>query len=85
MDDAFTHLFPGRQGASAEQAGRYRLVPARANGCPAFAVYQRDPSCGYAPVSLQVVSIRAGRIAEINTFLNDRPEFYRKFGLPSCL
>ncbi len=79
------HLFRGPQGAAAGPAGRYRLVATRANGCPAFAVYQQDATCGYAPVSLHVISFRAGKIDEIDSFLIDRPEFYRKFGLPSCL
>jgi RNA polymerase sigma-70 factor, ECF subfamily len=73
------HLF------GSQPSGRYRLLAARANGCPAFAVYQLNGQGSYTPVTLQVLTFHGGKITEIYSFLNDNPEFYRKFGLPSCL
>ncbi len=46
-----------------------RLLPAAANGCPAFGQYRRSPDGGYSPWALQVLEISDGRIAGMSFFL----------------
>lgn len=61
--------------------GRWRLLPTRANGQPAFMVYQREDSNGaYKAFALEVLTIDAEEIAEIASFLN--PALFPYFGLP---
>jgi RNA polymerase sigma-70 factor (ECF subfamily) len=55
--------------------GRWRLVPAGANGQPAFAVYQRtaDAAPAYAAFGLHVLTLApAGTIGAITAFLEPR-------------
>jgi len=61
-----------------------RLLPASANGSPAFGQYRRDPSGGYAPWALQVLEISGGRIAGMSFFLAflDPERLFPTFGLP---
>ena len=61
-----------------------RLVPASANGCPAFGQYRRDPAGGHAPWALQVLEISQGRIAGMSFFLAflDPERLFPAFGLP---
>ena len=47
-----------------------RLVPTRANGCPGYGQYRRDPDGGHMPWALQVVEISGGRISELHMFLD---------------
>ena len=63
------------------------LVPAGANGCPAFGQYRRDPSGGFAPWALQVLEISGGRITAMNFFLSslDPERLFAEFGLPAHL
>jgi len=61
-----------------------RLVPVRANGCPAFGQYKPDPAGGRAPWALQVLEISGGRIARITSFL-DTAALFPSFGLPDYL
>jgi RNA polymerase sigma-70 factor (ECF subfamily) len=61
-----------------------RLLPARANGCPAFGQYRPDPAGGHTPWSLQVIEISGGRVAEIHAFL-DTGRLFPLFGLPAHL
>ncbi|HZC70349.1 MAG TPA: sigma-70 family RNA polymerase sigma factor [Jatrophihabitans sp.] len=61
-----------------------KLLPAAANGCPAFAQYRPDPTGGHYPWALIVLEISAGRVAAINSFLE--PErLFATFGLPAHL
>jgi RNA polymerase sigma-70 factor (TIGR02960 family) len=67
--------------ASAASRGdrRFRLVPTRANGQPAFGCYLT----GVGPVGLLVLTLRDDRISAITRFLDaDLP---RRFGLPEAL
>src|ERR1700690_4458053 len=48
---------------------RLKLIPLRANGSPAFAVYQMDASGVYPPAAIQVLKIKNGGISEINDLL----------------
>jgi RNA polymerase sigma-70 factor, ECF subfamily len=57
-----------------------RLLPTRANGCPAFASYRVDPEGGYYAWSLQVLEIKDGQITAIHNYLNT--ELLPSFGLP---
>ena len=61
-----------------------RLIPARANGCPAFGQYKPDPSGGRAPWALQVLEISGDRIARMTMFL-DTAALFPAFGLPAHL
>jgi RNA polymerase sigma-70 factor (TIGR02960 family) len=59
----------------------WRLVELRANGQPAFAGYRGDPSDRYQLIGVNVLSIRAGRVAWIASFLD--PNVLRHFNLPT--
>ncbi len=74
------YLFTG------QAAGRFRLLPARANAAPAFGVYERQPGGQYLPSALQVLTVTtAGQIAHIEDFLTTDPAFFRRFNLPPLL
>jgi RNA polymerase sigma-70 factor (ECF subfamily) len=60
-----------------------RLLPAAANGCPAFGQYRIDPKGGHAPWGLQVLEISGARIAGLHTFLE--ADLFAAFGLPAHL
>lgn len=64
-----------------------RLVATRANGCPAFAQYRRDPAGGYAPWGVHVLELVDGKIAAINTFLQlfETDRLFSSLGLPEHL
>jgi RNA polymerase sigma-70 factor (ECF subfamily) len=64
-----------------------RLLATRANGCPAFGQYRRDPAGGHAPWALQVLEISGGRITSMHFFLAalDPERLFPEFGLPSYL
>jgi RNA polymerase sigma-70 factor (ECF subfamily) len=61
-----------------------RLLPTRANGCPAFGQYRPDPAGGYAPWALQVLEVSGGLIASMSFFLHplDPERLFPAFGLP---
>ncbi len=62
---------------------RYRLVPTRANGQPAFGAYLRDPVSGLARIfGLMVITVEGGRISAITRFENT---VIPRFGLPRTL
>jgi RNA polymerase sigma-70 factor (ECF subfamily) len=61
-----------------------RLIPMRANGCPAFGQYKPDPNGGLAPWALQVLEITGDRIARMTFFL-DTAALFPSFGLPAHL
>ena len=48
------------------------MIPTRANGCPAFAQYRPVPDEAgvWRPWNLQVLSVKDGKIASIDNFLN---------------
>jgi RNA polymerase sigma-70 factor, ECF subfamily len=69
--------------ASFEYRGSRRvyLLPTRANGQPAFAVYVEDPEAGVArPGGMIVLTLRRGAIARITRFHLDH--LYPRFGFP---
>jgi RNA polymerase sigma-70 factor, ECF subfamily len=64
--------------------GEYRLVPVSANRQPATAVYVRRPGDDeFRPITLEVLRIEGGKIAEIVDFSD--PELLVAFGLPATL
>jgi RNA polymerase sigma-70 factor (ECF subfamily) len=64
---------------------RFRLMAARANGCPAFGTYQRDENGIYQPVTLQVLTIVQGLIVQMDDFM-DRPDhLFSRFKLPPAI
>ncbi len=60
-----------------------RMIPTRANGCPAFAQYRPVPDEPgvWRPWNLQVLRVKDGKIASIDNFLNT--ELFGFFGLPN--
>jgi RNA polymerase sigma-70 factor (ECF subfamily) len=61
---------------------RWRLVPTRANGQPAFGNYRWDEQRqSFLPRSISVLTLDGEGIAEITTFLG--PELLPRFGLPA--
>jgi RNA polymerase sigma-70 factor (ECF subfamily) len=71
-------------GPGAECVGS-RLVPAGANGLPAFGQYRASgPGGRHEPWALMVLDIRGGQVIEINAFL-DTPALFPLFGLPAHL
>jgi RNA polymerase sigma-70 factor (ECF subfamily) len=71
-----TYLFVG------ETRGRFRLIPTRANGCPAFAMYQRGQDGKYRTAALHVLRISQGQIAQIDDFLTSDTRLFSRFRLP---
>ena len=62
--------------------GRWRLLPTRANGQPAFAWYRRTPDRStFAAFAIQVVSVDGGMVADATTFVF--PQLFAAFGLPA--
>ena len=63
---------------------RQRLLPVRANGQPAFALYEAAQSGGpFAARGVQVLTLASGRIARLDMFLD--PAVLRLFNLPASL
>ncbi len=61
-----------------------RLLPAAANGCPAFGQYKPDGSGGFSPWAIQILEISGGKIVQMNFFLDflDHERLFPSFGLP---
>jgi RNA polymerase sigma-70 factor, ECF subfamily len=70
--------------------GPFRLLPTRANGQPAFGLYGSGPGgdASYRPLTLQVLRLEAGLIAEIVGFIEPSAfeypgvDLFPRFGLP---
>jgi RNA polymerase sigma-70 factor, ECF subfamily len=67
---------------SGQAYGRFHLTPTHANGCPAFALYQRDDAGRYRSAALHVLTIAQGQIAQIDDFLALDDRLFSRFGLP---
>jgi RNA polymerase sigma-70 factor (ECF subfamily) len=61
---------------------RFWLMATRANGCPAFATYQRDENGVYLPVTLQVLTIVQNQIVQMDDFMNRPDHLFSRFKLP---
>jgi RNA polymerase sigma-70 factor, ECF subfamily len=57
---------------------QFRLVPTRANGRPAVAIYHRDEERGWLPHGISVLEIDDGRIIGIDSFIE--PALLPRFG-----
>lgn len=69
---------------AAGQLERFRLVPTRANGQPAFGCYLKDPHTPIAHAyGLMVLTLRCGRVAGLAGFADTR--LFASFGLPRTL
>jgi RNA polymerase sigma-70 factor, ECF subfamily len=67
---------------SPDYAGRFRMLPIRANGQPAVATYLRGPGDdAHRAFAIGVLRIEGGRIAEIVAFHD--PALFPAFGLPA--
>lgn len=76
--------FLARNPLSPEWRDSLRLVPTRANGRPAFAVYHRDAeSDRFSPFGIMTLRIEGDAIAEIGGFLD--PSLFPFFALPDYL
>jgi RNA polymerase sigma-70 factor (ECF subfamily) len=83
--------FHGREAVAAFLArlplsGRYRwrLVPTRANGQPAFGTYKWNAErASFLPSEILVLTLAGARIAEITAFRSTEP--FERFGLPAAL
>jgi RNA polymerase sigma-70 factor (ECF subfamily) len=63
---------------------RWQVLPTRANGQPAFGIYQLDPAAGVRRFgAIIMLACEAGRIATATAVL--RPELASRFGLPETL
>lgn len=60
------------------------LVPAPANGMPAWGQYKPAPGGGHLPWSIHLVQLEGGRIADLTFFL-DTDRLFPLFGLPPSL
>jgi RNA polymerase sigma-70 factor (ECF subfamily) len=63
--------------------GELRLVPTRANGQPAFAVYRLDKDDSWRAFQLQVMTMTAGGIAHVTAFFD--LALFPTFGLPTTM
>ena len=73
--DAFLSGWPLADGT------RWRVVPTRANGQPAFGTYGWDEQKGsFVRHALQVVALRGAQISAVTAFLT--PDTFDAFGLP---
>lgn len=68
-----------------EAATRFRLHATRANGAPAFVVYERDDAGMYRAVAVQILSITLGQVARIDDFLMLPERVLAQFELPLVL
>ena len=60
---------------------RLRLIPIRASGSPAFAVYQMDQDGIYRAAALHILTIEDGQITEINDYLTFDGKLFSRFHL----
>jgi RNA polymerase sigma-70 factor, ECF subfamily len=68
---------------SGQAANRWRLLATRANGSPAFAIYQRDEKNEYQPFGLIALTIVGNELSQIISFID--PSLPALFGLPAKL
>lgn len=70
-------MFPGKA------LNRWRLLPTRANGSPAFAIYQRDDKDEYQAFGLIALILDGEKLSQIISFID--PSLPRLFGFPAKL
>ncbi|WP_327004635.1 RNA polymerase subunit sigma-70 [Dactylosporangium sp. NBC_01737] len=62
---------------------RWRFLPTRANGLPAFGTYLLAPGGGFEAASIDVLTVRGSRVTSVVSFLG--PALFPAFGLPGFL
>ena len=72
-----------RTACPAEQAGDQVLVPIRANGQRAFALYMRQPDGSHGVFQLQLPTVNATGISHVCCFFDT--DLFARFGLPAVL
>ena len=60
---------------------KVRLKAIRANGSPAFAVYQMDQAGIYRAAALHILTLAGGEITEINDYLTFDGQLFARFHL----
>jgi RNA polymerase sigma-70 factor (ECF subfamily) len=75
--DAIVRLIKAQCGP---EPGELLMVPAAANGQPAFGMYRRDAEGVHRPFQLQVLSITGGGVAQVSAFFDTT--LFPVFGLP---
>ena len=70
-------MFPGKA------ANRWRLLPTRANGSPAFAIYQRNEQNEYRAFGIIALVIEGEKLSQIISFID--PSLPARFGFPSTI
>jgi RNA polymerase sigma-70 factor (ECF subfamily) len=70
-------MFPGKA------IDRWRLLPTKANGAPAFAIYQRDENNEYQPFGLIALILEEDKLSQIVSFID--PTLPPLFGFPAKL
>ena len=87
---------PIAEGVLVPSFGTFRVLPTRANGLPAAALYLRRPGdAEHRPFALDVLRVEGGRITELIGFscpphgpafsADPVPDLFPRFGLPSAL
>lgn len=67
-----------------QAAGRWKLVPIRANNVPGFAFYVLDEGAGkYIPFALQLLQFEGELLSDVTTF--GAPQLFPAFKLPAVL
>ena len=70
-------IFPG------QALNRWKLLPTRANGSPAFAIYQRDEKDEYQAFGLIALKLDGDKLSQIISFID--PSLPPRFGFPARL
>ena len=70
-------MFPG------PAKNRWQLLPTRANGTSAFALYQRDETNQYQAFGLHVLIWEGNKLAQLISFID--PSLPTRFGLPAII
>jgi RNA polymerase sigma-70 factor, ECF subfamily len=60
---------------------QFRVTPTRANGCPAFASYQRDEAGIYHPGAILILTFSDHQIVQIDDFLALDDRLFQRFNL----
>ena len=62
-----------------------RVIPTRANGCPALASYQRNVAGVYRAGAILILTLEAGQIIQVDDFLAIDDQLFRRFNLSLSL
>ena len=64
---------------------QYRVIPTRANGCPALASYQSDAGGVYRPGAILILTLEQGQVVQLDDFLALDNRLFLRFNLPLSL